>query len=83
MGKPVATTPLDVFAGVRDLVFTLPGISEDDIADGIVNILSNQNNRLRKDLSKKSVGWLNQNSFSVLGKRIYGLIKALESSKSI
>ncbi len=74
-GKPVVTPPLAIFDDIRELVLTLPGFTPEAVGDGIISIINNkENNKLHDNY----LNWATANSFSLIGKRLSYLIKAIE-----
>ena len=77
-GPSVLVTPVPIFDDLKNVVQTLPGISPADIADGIKSWLENINDKQNIDKSVKADHWRKQHRFSLLGRRLQGLVKGLE-----
>jgi O-antigen biosynthesis alpha-1,2-mannosyltransferase len=80
VGKPVAVTPLAIFDDVAPAVFKLPGTSSKEIANGIQQIISaisedSQNCRAK---AQEAARWRTSHSYTILGQRLYGVIKQLQ-----
>ena len=79
-GPPVIASPVSIFNDLNDLIFKLPGITPTLIAEGLDDWISNIsiNYETNTELNYKYQNWRNQNRFSLLGRRLQGLIRALE-----
>ena len=80
-GKPVAVTPLPIFDDVAAAVLTLPGLTPEQIARGIGQILDDIINdsevmRLKKEEAER---WCAEHRYSILGRRFYGMLQGLIS----
>ena len=78
-GRPVAVTPLPIFEDVGPCVFTLPGVSSSAISEGIKNILGElkEQTEYATFILSESQKWRNAHDYSLLAKRLYGMIVAL------
>lgn len=72
---PVAVTPLPIFEDVSEIVYTLPGFTPEDIAEGIISFFEND---FLNSSSDKSREWIKAHKFSQLSIRLFGLIRSLE-----
>ncbi len=82
-GRDVAVTPLEIFRDVKKISHQLPGISPEDIAQGILDWISKN---LNKDPELEQLRicadhWRTQNSYTFIGRRLKGLIEGLISNK--
>lgn len=73
-GRPVAVTPLEIFSDVSDVVYSLPGISPEDIAKGILNLMNDRAAQARIQIRQKA--WLEEHDFNILGKRLWHIISS-------
>ena len=82
-GRPVAVTPLSIFEDVGSCVFTLPGVSSFAIAQGIKKILAElkEQTAYATSILCESQKWRNAHDYSLLAKRLYGMIVALFRKK--
>ncbi len=72
-GRPVAVTPLAIFEDVVDVVYTLPGIRPEDIAEGIKKIINNNTAQLDKIMTRQQT-WLKSHDWRILGKQLQLII---------
>ena len=79
----IAVTPIPIFNDVSDLVVKLPGISPEEIADGLYEHLSSRNLNIEEERKDRAKNWRKQHLFSNLARRLDGLIKSIESENSI
>lgn len=79
-GAFVAVTPLAIFKDVEPAVFTLPGISAEEIAAGIEDFmgLTDKDKRERQDRAQK---WREQHAYPVLAQKLYGMLRGLNRSQ--
>jgi O-antigen biosynthesis alpha-1,2-mannosyltransferase len=84
-GRPVAVTPLPIFDDVNSAVFKFPGISPDQIAQGLVHMLSEleDNTENVQKICASAREWRKAHSYSHLSNRIYGMIQALHRKKAL
>jgi glycosyltransferase involved in cell wall biosynthesis len=78
-GRPVAVTPLPIFDDVVSAVYTLPGMTPDQIAQGIRQLLPELaigTERVRKKITD-AARWREAHRYSRLGQRLYGMLQAL------
>jgi glycosyltransferase involved in cell wall biosynthesis len=82
-GVPVAVTPIPIFADVRKAVFSMPGTSPQAMAAGIKQILKEIStcSSSYQTIQLNAESWREQHSFSSLGERMCGMIKALARKK--
>jgi glycosyltransferase involved in cell wall biosynthesis len=71
-GRPVATSPLAIFADVADVVYFLPGITPEDIAAGIKKLLADK--MLCTDIKTRQQKWLASHNWQILGHRLWNII---------
>lgn len=71
-GQPVATTPLDIFEDVAEVVYTLPGTSPRDIAQGIKTLMTE--NDFREKIKTTQQAWLKSHDWQILGQRLQNII---------
>tara|TARA_B100000579_G_scaffold332129_1_gene282422 strand:+ start:1952 stop:5596 length:3645 start_codon:yes stop_codon:yes gene_type:complete len=79
-GPPVLATPVSIFNDLNNIIFILPGISPKLIAKGIDDWITNRSNQKDNDskINTNYMNWKAQHRFSLLGRRLEGLIRALE-----
>ncbi|MCB2183983.1 MAG: glycosyltransferase [Desulfobulbaceae bacterium] len=73
-GRPVATTPLAIFEDVADVVYTLPGTTPEDIAEGIRNMLRDKVQL--KEIKARQQTWLERHDWQILGSQLNNMLKA-------
>jgi glycosyltransferase involved in cell wall biosynthesis len=71
-GRPVAVSPLAIFADVADVVYFLPGITPEDIAAGIKKLLADK--MLCADLKARQQKWFASHNWQILGHRLWNII---------
>ena len=71
-GRPVATTPVPVFADLSDIVFQLPGTEPRDIADGVVSLLADEN--AKSEILRRQRDWVRANSWATQASRISNIM---------
>ncbi len=78
-GRPVAVTPLAIFDDVAPAVFSLPGCTPADIAEGIKRLLDEIANGTAavKDKQEEAKRWCEAHHHTRLGQRLYGMLRAL------
>ena len=81
--KPVAVTPLAIFDDVQKAVFSLPGTSAQDLADGIEELMVNikQNSKLIQNRQQDAKKWRKSHSYSHLGSKLTNILIALKKQK--
>ena len=78
--RPVAVTPLPIFDDVASAVFQLPGITPEDIAQGIKTYIS----RIKKgdeeiiNLGKRAEEWRKSHLYPKVAERLSGILIALQ-----
>lgn len=74
MQSPV--TPLAIFKDVEPAVFTLSGVSAEEIAAGIEDFmrLTDKDKRERHGRAQK---WLEQHAYPILAQKFYGMLRGL------
>ncbi len=73
-GRPVACTPLSIFDDVHRVVHTLPGISAEDLARGIGELMGD---RAKLDrLAERQAGLLAANNWPTLSARLWNILRA-------
>jgi glycosyltransferase involved in cell wall biosynthesis len=78
-GKAVAVTPLPIFDDVASCVFTLPGFSPPELAEGIVALTEGLRSK-RQDIDRvmeRAQRWRDVHAYPVLGRRMSGIIRGL------
>jgi glycosyltransferase involved in cell wall biosynthesis len=73
-GRPVATTCLEIFDDVADVVYTLPGRSPAALAEGIAELLADP--ALKERLAANQQAWLDSHSWERLGPRLGNIMVA-------
>lgn len=75
-GRPVAVTPSPIFDDLRDVVYTLPGMSPEDMAQGVNDIFQLLDKGVPLTMEKSSVAatWVNAHGFGGVGRHIYSEI---------
>jgi glycosyltransferase involved in cell wall biosynthesis len=78
-GRPVAVTPLSIFDDVAPAVFKLPGLSPNEIARGIIQLIHEITHETELTDNKKieAARWREVHRYARLGHRLYGLLQAL------
>ena len=74
-GKPVLVTPLPIFDDVKQLVDYLPGMTCEEIAEGIISSIKQSNNQISNNIRKELI---HHRGFSKIAHRFYSLIKSIE-----
>lgn len=79
VGKPVLVSPLAIFDDVASAVFTLPGFSPAEVALGIKKVLDEftKDSEFSQRKAQYAARWRGAHSYSHLGLRLHGLLKAL------
>jgi glycosyltransferase involved in cell wall biosynthesis len=73
--RPVACTPLNIFDDVKELVHFLPGTSPNDLATGIIDLLSNPDTiKSKHEIQQR---WLQENSWEAIATRFSGMVQAI------
>ncbi|MEG3836963.1 glycosyltransferase [Microcoleus sp. Z1_C3] len=73
--RPVACTPLNIFDDVKELVHFLPGTSPNDLATGIINLLSKPDTiKSKHEIQQR---WLKQNSWEAIASTFCGMAQAI------
>ena len=72
-GAPVAVTPLPIFADVTGVTHRLPGITPDDLAAGLHQLLADPVERQR--LAERQRRWVTAHAWPLLRRRLAGLIR--------
>lgn len=73
--RPVACTPLNIFDDVKELVHFLPGTSPNDLATGIIDLLSNPDSiKSKHELQQR---WLKENSWEAIATKFSGMVQAI------
>ncbi|GAB6060698.1 glycosyltransferase family 4 protein [Desulfonatronum parangueonense] len=73
--RPVVCTPLPIFKDVAEVVHFLPGTTQDDILNGLRNLLHNPEHAA-STLELQNL-WLAAHSWQNMGRRLTGLLHAL------
>ena len=79
-GPPVLATPVSIFNDLNNIIFILPGITPKLISKGLDDWIINSSNKYQMDsqVNINYQNWRVQHRFSLLGRRLQGLIRALE-----
>ncbi len=73
-GTPVAVTPLSIFDDISPVVNYLPGISPEEISQGILNFFKKSKDQIHiNDLEK----WLDHHSFNRLANRLESILDSI------
>jgi glycosyltransferase involved in cell wall biosynthesis len=82
-GKPVATTPLSIFADVSEAVHQLPGVGLAQIAQGLGQLTEQllAGSDQIDEVHRRAEAWRAQHRFSQLGVRLAGMIFGLYSDR--
>ncbi|MFK4825380.1 glycosyltransferase [Paenochrobactrum sp. BZR 588] len=75
-GTPVAVTPLAIFKDVAPAVFTLRGISPEDIAAGIEDFIRLSVSE-KIEQQQRAQKWRDQHAYPVLAQKLYGMLRGL------
>lgn len=80
-GVPVAVTPLAIFDDLGDVVFRLPGISPQHIADGIENVLDHiaGQTEVAATVQRAAEEWIDQHDYRAAGTRMQVITQSLIS----
>lgn len=84
-GRAVAVTPLPIFDDVATCVFTLPGFSPAELAEGIMDLAERLRSK-REDvvqIMEKAQQWRDLHAYPVLGRRMAGIIRGLYRERRI
>ncbi len=77
--RPVACTPLNIFADVQHVVEFFSGVTPPDLARGIHDLLSSPQQLHAKDTLRRQ--WLDVHGWPGVGYRLRGLIRGLEAER--
>lgn len=83
-GTPIAVTPLDIFNDVQTAVHKLPGITPDQIAQGLSQIIANINNgdpHIKETLVAMEK-WRQKHLYSRLAVRMHNMLIGIHRQKS-
>jgi glycosyltransferase involved in cell wall biosynthesis len=72
-GRPVATTPLPIFANLAGVVHQLSGCTAPDIAAGIVSLLEDPD--LSAAMLQRQRDWISRNSWATQAARIGNIVR--------
>lgn len=75
-GRPVAVTPLAIFDDIAPAVHYLPGNTPGLIAEGIINIMHNENVAIQDTAER----WREAHRYSAIGLRLHNILLSLASS---
>jgi O-antigen biosynthesis alpha-1,2-mannosyltransferase len=77
--RPVAVTPIPIFAELDDAVYRLPGTTPQDLADGIAAVLGEiaRGGELANTISSRADKWRAAHTYTILSARLHGICKAL------
>jgi hypothetical protein len=80
--RPVAVTPLPIFADLEGATFRLPGVGEQDIANGLDAALSAISSKTRQasQIAQQAARWCEQHDYQTVGKRLFGICKSLANA---
>jgi glycosyltransferase involved in cell wall biosynthesis len=70
---PIACTPLDIFADISSVSYTLPGLTPDDIATGLKALLAKPDGLA--DLRDRQRKWVAAHEWSTLSRRLGNMIR--------
>ena len=75
----------NIFDDLDDVVAKLPGRSSEDIADGLEQWISMSSKEVQNnfDLESRALRWRIQHGFSLLGRRLQGLIRGIELDEKL
>jgi O-antigen biosynthesis alpha-1,2-mannosyltransferase len=78
-GAPVAVTPLSIFDDVRAAVHYLPGLSPENIAKGIADLLQNlaEGKESVTEQSESAERWRAAHRYPLISQRLYGILVAI------
>ena len=77
--RPVACTPLTIFADVSEVVHSLPGTKPQQIAQGLIRLLGDP--RLLEAKRDSQEEWLRANAWPIIGLRLAGMIEGLVKAR--
>jgi hypothetical protein len=77
--RPVAVTPLPIFADLDGATFRLAGTGPADLADGIAAALDaiSANAPETSAIAEQASRWRDQHDYRVVGRRLFNMCKAL------
>ena len=80
--RPVAVTPLPIFADLEGAVFRLPGMTEREIADGLDSALSaiRSNTRQAVQIAEQAARWRSQHDYGSVGQRLFNICKSITNA---
>jgi len=84
-GKPVAVTPLHIFDDMRDAVFTLPGTSVEQMAEGMQDLMKRIEDKDPQvdDMVNNAALWVKAHGFSAVGRYLFtALMEQVEINQS-
>ncbi len=73
--RPVLCTPLNIFEDVENAIYTLPGVSPSEIAQGILDFL--QTPSIQESLAQRQRQWLEQHAWQRLSYRLRNIFQSL------
>lgn len=74
-GKPVAVTPLTIFADVAEAVHVLPGTTPEALAEGIYALMQDEETLAKK--AQTATAWMASRQWPTLSKRLLNIIDGL------
>lgn len=77
--RPVAVTPLPIFAEVAEITFALPGTAPSDISMGVSRLLDDET--LREQLLQKQEDWLRETAWERVGERFANMVIGLHEDR--
>lgn len=82
-GVPVAVTPVPIFDEIKNIVYTLPGTSPLDIAQGLATAIASIKHKDAAFTEKtvRAARWRQAHSYPSIGRRLSGLLTALHRDK--
>jgi len=73
--RPIATTPIQIFEELGSGRFVLPGASSDDIARGLIDLLSDPN--LCGSVLDRQRAWSEARSWRIMARQLMGLLRSV------
>jgi glycosyltransferase involved in cell wall biosynthesis len=72
-GRPILTTPLSIFSDLSGIVYQLPGTEANDIAEGLVSLLADEDRKA--EVLQRQRDWVRANSWAAQAARMSNMIR--------
>lgn len=80
LGVPVVTTPLNIFADVADVTYTLSGVGLEDLVDGLQQLIDKPDLLMKKTVRQEA--WVAARAWPVMSQRFLQIIDSLALNKT-